>query len=345
MNNWHTSGNPSLKDYMMGAFRGAYQIDWDYPFSHEGIEHTSSLSATEASKRLIQQFVPDYMFSQHNATIGGWYDLTMEDDPVAAARMNDLMRRVAPNMPHSVSDIPYAKLLAPGVYQMPSTADRYNYYVQSVATKEEIAAHMFGDNSLNYAQRVAQAAGKGDRAYGLIQETPYFSVARRADGAEPSGYTREQVIWGAVQQALDTLVTTGKYIEQVCEGVANPALRPIAEAAQFQYKIWKAELAIEAAAPIANAKEPMSNTERIDNLINYGFYPNLSLAMTARLARELRHPQAAALEQAVAQKAAHLEQVASLTLTSPRTMVQAQVGSLFVSMLSQKEAIDCPVQG
>jgi hypothetical protein len=323
LNTWHFYP-PSLFRYFFGVRRSLDQCDWDYPVvENNEVVYESRMAACIASQKIIQEEQPDLVAPQHNAVAGSYFSYVLGAPPDLPPVLSAFMKKMYSDYPPAPPDFPDAKKLAEGVYEAPGWEALRTLYAG------------FGENSLHYAKREAEKAGRVSPA-GWVVESPYFLARSLADN-RLINITNRQSHMITARRGIETVDTADKYLKLMDIDPGSPEWSLYNEARLYtdtnQGVLTKA---LERNLEKPDAKATIGSIAR-DVLMN-NLYKTVPLGMVANLAQATGSPHAPQIVARLRQEASFLGQALNLRPESPRRLVQAQLGAILLNCLSLQAA-------
>ena len=121
---WFTA-SPDPANYARHAFRPpeGEQVEWSCTSTDPAWPWARVLPETEALQALIDEFRPELLFPLHNALLGGAYAFLSPELAGLAPALPSCWERHGLPTHHGEPELPFAAILAPGVYALPALAE------------------------------------------------------------------------------------------------------------------------------------------------------------------------------------------------------------------------------
>lgn len=201
LNEGWLKGPFTLHGYARHYFRPTFadQPDWTFPVTHKGLSFDAPTPEAACVMRLVDEVRPHVVLSLHNCSFGGAYWYETEPTPgiweglLAAARRRGIPLNLA------TPEMPYARLLAPGVFQTLGAEAEYDYY-EGLGCEDPAALVTHGTTSASYAARRYGS-------FGLVCEIPYFLDPAIEDGGGCGRSLREVTL-----ERLDAVGECGELV-------------------------------------------------------------------------------------------------------------------------------------
>lgn len=113
---------PDLANYARRHFRPpeGEQVEWTFPTNDPTWPWERPLPETQALQALLDDFRPEALVPLHNALVGGAYAFLSEEATHLAPHLPALWERRGLPTHRGEAELPFAPVLAPGVYRLPT---------------------------------------------------------------------------------------------------------------------------------------------------------------------------------------------------------------------------------
>lgn len=173
--------------------RSQEQVEWTFPIRYKDYAFDSPIPETQALMRALEEVRPDFVYSLHNAGFGGVYYYITNHVPEAVPAFHALPKDRGLFLSLGEAEMPWAKTLAPAVYQAPTLADAYDHH-ERFASEPPASLMQGGASSFDYLRDLGLAD-----TVALITEMPYFQAPQIADQSPTERVRREVILEGAEQ--------------------------------------------------------------------------------------------------------------------------------------------------
>ena len=106
------------------------QYEWTFPFKSDGYQWTYARPETNAIKRVLISEKPDLLCGLHHSGFYDTYFYFSRDLPEAYPKLRKLATELGLPISQNSADVPFAKELSSGFYQMYGVKDYIEYYRQ-----------------------------------------------------------------------------------------------------------------------------------------------------------------------------------------------------------------------
>ncbi len=104
------------------------QYEWSFPFTYKNYKWVQSRPETQAVKNVLETQKPDLLCGLHHSGFYETYYYFSQDLPEAYPKLTELAFDLGLSLSHATPDVPFAKILASGFYQMYGLKDYFDYY-------------------------------------------------------------------------------------------------------------------------------------------------------------------------------------------------------------------------
>jgi len=322
-------GGPfTVTNYATHFFRpgATMQAEWTFPMLYKTYGFFRPIAETQALMTAITGLRPRFIYSLHNAGLGGGYYYLTPHQPALDDALRSLITERGIPLSLGEPEMPWGVKLSDAIYKTPTLRDQYDFIARQ-SSEDPADILKMGEGSYGYAEGVSNPSH-------LMCELPYFFDPRTADTSATEGTRREAILRGLTRtQPLIELLTNS--LEQVAGKLTHPSrLRDasleivpmLARNLQMQ-RTW-AETAPELDTPATVAGV-------FDSTLGYPFYRLLFLGMARRaLRRQLLTSDSADIRQALERLdegfekwAGEMEAELDYRAIPIRDLVQIQIGA------------------
>jgi len=269
------SGPFTVTNYASNFFRpgSTAQAEWAFPVTYKTYSFLRPINETKALMTAITGLRPRFIYSLHNAGMGGGYFYLTPHRP----ELDDALRKLVTDrgIPLSLGEpeMPWGVKLSPAIYKTPTMRDQYEFMAKQTG-KDPAAMLKTGEGSYGFAMDICNPAH-------LMCEVPYFFDARTADTTQANGTRREAIIEGLnrTQPMIELLSAT---MEQVREKLtvrnrlreASLEIAPMLEQSLAMKRKW--------ATDSPGLDTPATVAQVFDSTIAFRFYRLLFVGMAKR---------------------------------------------------------------
>lgn len=168
LNEGWLKGPFTLHGYARHYYRPPFpeQPDWTFPVSHGTLRFDSPTPEAACAMRLMDEVRPDLLLSLHNCSFGGAYWYETEPTPEIWDRLRAAASGRGIPLNLSTPEMPYARRLAPAVFESLGAEAAYDYYA-SLGRADPAACVGHGTTGARWAAR-------RHGTFSLTCEIPYF---------------------------------------------------------------------------------------------------------------------------------------------------------------------------
>ncbi|MBS3812347.1 peptidase M14 [Candidatus Bipolaricaulota bacterium] len=168
---------------------GHQQVEWTFPIDYKDLHYDEPIKETEALMEIMEEEVPDFLYSLHNAGFGGaYFYLSGPSEP-----LYDKLREASTAMDIPLHlgepEVPYAENLSDAIYKMIATVETYDY-MEKYTDENPAEIINNGTGSTDYAKRL------NEDVFSLVCEVPYFFDPKIGNYEESDVIRREAVLDG-----------------------------------------------------------------------------------------------------------------------------------------------------
>jgi len=266
----------TLENYARHYYRPpAYQqVAWTFPIDYKTLHFNDPMPETQALMGLIEQLLPDFMYSLHNSDFGGVYYFIWEAAPPLYEQFHKLVESQELPLHLGESERPYEELYASAIYKDSSISAEYDYLEEYTETDPaEIITG--GTLSFEYARRFCNP-------FTLICEMPYFYHPAIND-TSPSDTLRRDALLQAIEESRESVQFLAELYDVVKDELTVAS--PFQDAIEEYLRTFSEELAVEEEWVRTNPKTDGMATvaEKFDNLVIHRHYRLTTLGMFLRM--------------------------------------------------------------
>lgn len=266
----------TLENYARHYYRPpAYQqVAWTFPIDYKTLHFNDPIPETQALMGLIEQVLPDFMYSLHNSDFGGVYYFIWEAAPPLYEPFHKLVESQELPLHLGEPERPYEELYASAIYKDSSISAEYDYLEEHTETDPaEIITG--GTLSFEYARRFCNP-------FSLICEMPYFYHPAIND-TSPSDMLRRDALLQAIEESRESLEFLAGLYDVVKDELTVAS--PFRDAIEEYLRSGGEELAVEEQWVRNNPKTDGMATvaEKFDNLVIHRCYRLTTLGICLRM--------------------------------------------------------------
>jgi hypothetical protein len=280
---------------------------------------------------LIEEILPDFIFSLHNSGFGGAYFYMSEDAQSMYKQLYAVVEDQGLPLHLGEPEMPYATAYAKAIYAFPPIAEMYDFLKKQTG-KDPAEILTGGTSSMDYASRFCDP-------FGLVCEVPYFHNPSIHDMAPSDMMRRETILQGTAQAKADLEMLGEQYATVDAELTADSPFRVAVEEA---LSTWPEHLTAQEnwARTDPETDRQATVAEKLDSLVIGRFYRLLSLGMFVRAleAQIAASGGSPSLESALAaattafeERSSALEAELDYTVIPIRKLVRVQLGSALLA--------------
>ncbi len=302
------------------------QAEWTFPITHKNYDFLHPIQETQALMTAITALRPVFIYSLHNAGMGGGYFYLTPHTP----KVDDMLRALITDrgIPLALGEpeMPWGVELSPAIFKTPSMRDQYDFLEAN--TDEDPATKLaMGGGSYDFASGVCNPAH-------LIVELPYFFDPRTADLSPDTGTRREAILAG-VERSLEII----SFLDEILKRLQGELTEPTSLRDSSLEIVGMMASNLEAKRAWANKDPdldtPVTVAQRFDSALGFRFYQLLFVGMVRRAIEAqmaVRGSQAltealAEVETRFAAWAAEMESDLEYKAIPIKTLVEIQLGA------------------
>jgi len=302
------------------------QAEWSFPVVYKGYSFFRPIPETVALMTAISGLRPRFIYSLHNAGMGGGYYYLSPHKPEIDGALRTLMTDRGVPLSLGEPEMPWGVQLSPAIYRSTSLVDHYDF-LERFGEADPASKMQGGEGSYGYAAGICGAAH-------LVCELPYFYDERIDDTSLTDLPRRDAILQGieGTQEILSVVVETFNRLGDELSAVSRfrTASRELSRLVLDHLETKRAW-----AERTPELAEPATVAQRFDNLTVGRFYNLLIVGMARRaLAAELAQRRAPAVEAAKHQLdnqfslwAQRLEEEIDYRVIPIKTLVEIQLGA------------------
>lgn len=313
--------------YIRNFFRPAFheQVEWTFPVEYKTYRFDTPLPETQALMNAIEQIRPDFMYSLHNAALGGtfYYASHRLPEPVFAGLRALAADRDLP-LHAGEPEVPYAEPLSEAVFRLPTLVDHYEFQARMQPDRDPARTLAGGACSYEYARRFCDPVT-------LVSELPYF-VDPRIHDPTPADVSRRQLLASGLARDEELIGRLQELYERARPHLTEPT--PFETAIQDIIRFFAGHLParrrwLESAPGL---DEPATTAQWFDVELMLPFYRVLYYGMLVRCVdAQPGHPDLAEVraraEAAIHRWEDHLDSKLQARVVPIRDLVQVQLGA------------------
>lgn len=301
------------------------QAEWTFPVVYKDYTFFRPISETCALMSAITGLRPVFIYSLHNAGLGGGYYYLSPHRPRIDGALRALMSDRGIPLSLGEPEMPWGVELSPAIYRSPALTEHYDFLEKFGA--DPSSKIQGGEGSYGFAKAVCDSAH-------LVCELPYF-YDRRIDDMTAAGMSRKDAIHEGIASTAPMRQTLTDLYAQL--GEKMQVRSRFRRAAENLNRLMVDS--VEAKRAWADSEEslnvPATTAQAFDNLIVGRFYNLLVVGMACRGLR-LEVEQAGGVEMAdaldrlessFAAWATQLEQEIDYRVIPIKTLVEIQLGA------------------
>ncbi|MFO7246681.1 MAG: M14 family zinc carboxypeptidase [Thermaerobacter sp.] len=313
--------------YIRNFYRPAFheQVEWTFPVEYKTYRFDAPLPETRALMAAIEEIRPDFIYSLHNAALGGAFYYSshaLTDDLYESLRR--LPRERGLPLHAGEPEMPFVEPLSEAVYRLPTLVDQYEFMARVQPGQDPAASLRSGACSVEYARRFCDPVA-------LVTELPYV-VDPRINDPTPVDITRRRLLQDGLARDEEILTLLQDLYRRARPHLSVPT--PFETAVQDLLRFLEGSLParrrwLESAPDL---DQPATTAQWFDVQVLLPFYRVLYYGMLIRCAAaQPPHPDldqvAAEAEAAVQRWEAYLDSHLRAAVVPIRHLVQVQLGA------------------
>jgi len=270
----YTVTNYAQHFYRPGATQ---QAEWTFPVRYKNYSFFSPISETQALMTAITGLRPSFIYSLHNAGMGGGYFYLTPHIPELDNTLRSLITARGIPLALGEPEMPWGVQLSPAIFKTPTVRDHYDFLEANI--KDDPATRLkMGAGSYGFASQVCDPAH-------LMVELPYFYDPRTADTSVAEG-TRKNAILRGVDRATEIITFLSETLASVESELTSPTLPRNASFEIVGMMSQNLEAKHAWANNASDLDVPVTVAQKFDSEIAFRFYQLLFVGMTKRAIEE-----------------------------------------------------------
>ena len=325
------SGPFTVTHYAKHFFRpgATAQAEWTFPISYKSYSFFRPIAETQALMAAITGLRPTFIYSLHNAGMGGGYFYLTPHRP----ELDDSLRALVTDrgIPLSLgeAEMPWGVTLSPAIYKTPTLQDQYEFIARQ-SGKDPATMLKMGEGSYGFASSICQPSH-------LMCELPYFYDPRSADTSPAGAGSRREAILEGLEWTEPMITLLSQTMSKVRDKLTQPSR--LRDACLEMAPMLEQNLAVKRtwATSSPDLETPATVAQWFDSSLAFRFYRLLFVGMARRmleiqqeltLDKELVGAHAR-IDEAFTGWAADLESRLNYRVIPIRDLVQIQLGAAF----------------
>ena len=301
------------------------QAEWTFPIVYKKYSFFQPIPETSALINAITGLRPVFIYSLHNAGLGGGYYYLSPHRPQIDDALRALMTDRGVPLSLGEPEMPWGIELSPAIYQSTALTEHYDFLEKYGA--DPCAQMQGGEGSYGFAKPICDAAH-------LVCELPYFYDARIED-TSATNMSRKDAILRGVDSTAEMRRTLTELYETLGSKMTVPSRFRRAAENLNRLMVNGAEMKRAWAASEASLDVPATGAQVFDNLTVGRFYTVLIVGMARRGLRleveRTSNPEMVAalqrIESAFDRWTAELERDLDYRVIPIKTLVEIQLGA------------------
>jgi len=302
------------------------QAEWTFPIVYKEYGFFRPIPETQTLMTVITGLRPAFVYSLHNAGMGGGYYYLHPHRPEIDDALRALMTDRGIPLSLGEPEMPWGVELSPAIYQSTTLTEHYDF-LEKFGQGDPCAKMQGGEGSFGFARGISDPAH-------LVCELPYFYDARIDDTSTTDTSRKDAILQGIERTSEMTGFTSGIYARV---GERLTVTSRFRTASEHLTKLIVDGLEVKRAWA-ENSPEldiPATAAQLFDNLVVGRFY-NLLIVGMLRRALALENEQAptpeigealAEVEERFAGWATELEEEIDYRVIPIKTLVEIQLGA------------------
>jgi len=269
------SGPFTVTNYATHFFRpgASAQAEWTFPVSYKTYTFLNPNDETKALMTAITGLRPRFIYSLHNAGMGGGYFYLTPHRPDVDDALRSLVTRHGIPLALGEPEMPWGVELSPAIYRTPTLREHYDF-IAAHSQEDPGTKLKAGEGSYGFAREICDPAH-------LMVEVPYFFDPRTGDTSEADGTRREAILAGLdrAEPMVDLIRDT---MQQVRDRLTEPTR--LRDACLEFAEMLPQSLAVQRSwATDAPGLDTLATVaQSFDSTIAYRFYRVLFVGMVRR---------------------------------------------------------------
>jgi len=249
------------------------QAEWTFPVTYKNYSFLRPIPETQALMTAITAVRPSFIYSLHNAGMGGGYFYLTPHVPEVDDQLRALITDRGIPLALGEPEMPWGVQLSPAIFKTPSVRDHYDFLEQNIDEDPATKLKM-GAGSYDFARGVCDPSH-------LIVELPYFFDPRTAD-TSPSTGTRREAILAGVERSLEIITFLSETLERVRDELTEPTR--LRNSSLEIIGMMASNLASKRAwaTKSPDLDVPVTAAQKFDSAVAFRFYQLLFVGMVRR---------------------------------------------------------------
>ncbi len=247
------------------------QAEWTFPIAYKKYAFFRPIPETSALMNAITGLRPAFIYSLHNAGMGGGFYYLAPHKPEIDDALRHLMTDRGIPLSLGEPEMPWGVELSPAIYQSGGLADHYDFMAQF---GDPVSKMQGGDGSYGFAKPICNASH-------LVCELPYFYDRRVEDTSLTMTSRKDAILQGIESTSMMTRTLTELYeqygskmtVPSRCRRAAENLNRLMANGAEAKRAWANSESSLDV---------PATGAQLFDNLTVGRFYTVLVVGMARR---------------------------------------------------------------
>jgi hypothetical protein len=304
------------------------QAEWTFPIAYKKHTFFQPIPETVALMTVITGLRPRFIYSLHNAGMGGGYYYLAPHIPEIDSELRALMTDRGIPLSLGEPEMPWGIELSPAIYQSTTLCDHYDF-LEAHTQGNPANQLQGGEGSYGFAKAICNPAH-------LVCELPYFHDERISDTTLTDISRRDAILQG-IEKVGEITGFTSALFDRLGEQLTFPTRFRTASKHLTELIVTGNEAKRSWAKNAPELNVPATVAQVFDNLTVGRFYNLLIVGMTRRaLAAQMKHSPSEAVEAAYkevedrfTQWTAELEEEINYTVIPIKTLVEIQLGAAF----------------
>ena len=301
------------------------QAEWTFPVVYKDYGFFRPIPETQALMTAITGLRPTFIYSLHNAGLGGGYYYLAPHKPEIDDELRALMTDRGIPLALGEPEMPWGVQLSPAIFETSGVAEQYNFLETYGADPCE--RMQSGEGSYGYASGICGAAH-------LVCELPYF-YDRRIASTTLAGISRKDAILEGIEKTREMQEALINLYE-----ILGPDMRAISRFRRAAEGLTRLMLdgtksKVQWAESEPSLDTPATHAQVFDNFVVGRFYNLLIVGMAVRgLRLEVTQHSSPAMKEALTELedrfskwAASLENELDYRIIPIKTLVEIQLGA------------------
>jgi hypothetical protein len=302
------------------------QAEWTFPIVYKKYGFFRPIPETQALMTAITGLRPTFIYSLHNAGMGGGYYYLHPHRPEIDDALRALMTDRGIPLSLGEPEMPWGVELSPAIYQSTTLVEHYDF-LEKFGQGDPCARMQGGEGSFGFARGISDPAH-------IVCELPYFYDERVGD-TSPTDTSRKDAILQGIERVREMTGFTSELYARIGQQLTVASRFRTASEHLTKLIVDGLEAKRAWAETSPELDVPATVAQRFDNLVVGRFY-NLLIVGMLRRTLALENEQAstpeidaalAEVEERFAGWAAQLEEEIDYRVIPIKTLVEIQLGA------------------